>query len=342
MIGGSLFNDFFGNSNSLLGQVFGQRGKSIRAISAPLKLTVRERPEQALGQRWLPARDLDLVEIWGEGVSDVPDFKVGEPIDRIIAIRARGVASSQLPIPKLTDVHGVKQYTEPTYEDSQLINGQMIAVRALPTVLIPTREGHLTLPAIDVEWWDSETDQARVATLPSRTVQVHPDKKSPTQAEILPATAERPPQSPEIQEQVSPTQSDTTGIAFSTFGWISFWIALGSGIIALIGLRKSRSHAKLKSPIFFNKKLKHIQLKRQLKHACKSGGSTTAETALLKIAHLKWPESPPHSTTEIHQRLRTSEMTRAIRTLAASRYGKNNPDKWAGDSPGKPFVNQAW
>ena len=88
----------------------------------------------------------------------------------------------------------------------------MFSVRALPTVLIPTREGHLTLPSIDVEWWDTETDQARVATLPARTVKVHPGEQSNAQSEPLPmATAPSPPQNPMSQNKAEPTESEMAG-----------------------------------------------------------------------------------------------------------------------------------
>ena len=44
----------------------------------------------------------------------------------------------------------------------------MLAVRLQPTVLIPTREGELALPPIELAWWDTEAEVARTAP-PSST-----------------------------------------------------------------------------------------------------------------------------------------------------------------------------
>ncbi|MAI79540.1 MAG: hypothetical protein CL917_11405 [Deltaproteobacteria bacterium] len=337
MLGGSLLNDFFGNRNSLLDDFFGQSGKSIRAISNPIEVTVRERPEQALGQRWLPAQDLALVEAWGDGVSDIPTFKVGEPIDRIIAIRARGVTSSQLPIPESSDVDGLKQYTQPDYEDTQHLNGEMFSVRALPTVLIPTREGHLTLPSIDVEWWDTETDQARVATLPARTVQVHPGEQSNAQSEPLPmATAPSPPQNPMSQNKAEPTESEMAVTHPGTSVWTSFWVIVVT-LIAVIVFWKTYSSDKPRTSNFLTRNLEHKQLKRKLRHACSSSDPIAAESTLLEIASLKWPERAPRSTAEILQHIGTSEMACELKALAASRYAKTTSEEWNGDELWEAF-----
>lgn len=330
LMGGSLFDNFFGGSGHLFDQVLGHRGQSVRAISDPVQLTIRERPDQAPGQRWLPAQDLELVEIWPNGSPNPPPFVVGEPVNRVVAVRARGVTASQLPIPEPPQAQGVKQYAEPAYEDSQEVDGGMIAVRATPTVLIPTRAGNLTLPPVEIDWWDTKTDQARTAILPARTVYVEHGSPGLDQHAATPPApvAFEPPQTP------PPTAEMTDLTPIEPGADHAAWIGLGvAGLIGLVGLLaypyRQKSHvARTPGPLAL--RLQKTQLERNFKRACLSGDRIAAETTLLEIAQLIWPDKPPRSTGEIAQRADLAELDREIAHLGASRFSVSSQLDWNG------------
>lgn len=334
LMGGSIFDDFFGRSGSLFDRVLGHRGQSVRVLSDPIALTVRERPEQAPGQRWLPAQNLELVELWGEGASDPPRFVVGEPVDRIIAVRAQGVTASQLPIPDPSETEGVKQYSKPAYEDSQEMDGGMVAVRAQPTVLIPTRPGLLTLPALEVEWWDTDTDQARTSVLPARTVRVEPGQHEEERlaSTSVPLGATTPPDGPSTSgggtEEITPL-SDNPGA--NQAAWIGLFIA---GLIALIAMTVHQRRDQDKSggsPGQHHARPAKSRLEGNLKRACHSGDEAGAARALVQIGEWVWADNPPRSTGEISTRTGSPELEKEINRLNASRFAHSSQSSWKGD-----------
>jgi len=326
MIGGSLFDDFFSNSGSLLNEVFGSRGRPVRAVSQPIVLAIRERPAEAGGERWLPAQELELVELWGEGDSEPPSLRVGEPVNRVVAVRARGVTASQLPLPKLAEAPGLKQYTEPAYEDSQGVDREMVALRALPTVLIPTEPGTHILPEVEIEWWDTGSDQARIARLPPRTLEVAPARGAAAAAGSAPplaSTEPSPPAGGSGAPSVGPGQEEAapfSGVA------VALGLALVMGLVGYGGWHRFGGKPRESSP-----QPRRRQLEKRLKEACSTGDAVGAESALLALGRACWPELPPRTPTEWTRRLASSELEAAIRGLSQHRFSAEVGMCWDGE-----------
>ncbi len=166
--GHSLLDQFFGNapmSRNLLERFFGGASQRVAIGSTPVTLRVRPRPDAVAGQWWLPARDVALSEDWDP---DAPSVRIGEPITRRIEVRADGVSPAQLPALPSGATGGIKQYSEAP-KTTETVRG---TIRVDETTLIPTQAGSLTLPAIEISWWDTKADALRKATLPARDIEV--------------------------------------------------------------------------------------------------------------------------------------------------------------------------
>jgi hypothetical protein len=166
--GQSLLDQFFANSpmpRDLLEGFFGGASRRVAIGSNPVTLRVRPRPEGVAGQWWLPARDVALSEHWDPAAASV---RVGEPITRRIELRADGVSPAQLPALPSGGAPGIKQYAEAP-KTTETARG---TVRVDETTLIPTQPGSVTLPAVEVAWWDTKADALRKATLPPRSIEV--------------------------------------------------------------------------------------------------------------------------------------------------------------------------
>jgi hypothetical protein len=166
--GHSLLDQFFANSpmqRDLLEGFFGGASRRIAIGSNPVMLRVRPRPEAVAGEWWLPARDVALSEHWDPAAASV---RVGEPITRRIELRADGVSPAQLPALPSGGAPGIKHYAEAP-KITETVRG---TVRVDETTLIPTQPGSVTLPAIEVAWWDTKADALRKATLPPRSIEV--------------------------------------------------------------------------------------------------------------------------------------------------------------------------
>ena len=118
---------------------------------------------------WLPAKNLHLSESWGsEGL------RVGEPLNRTITIRAEGVSPQQLPdlVSRNEQTNEMKVYPEPVKFKEDQAGAHAVSERQQAFTLIPQREGEITLPAIKIAWWDTQSRSARIAQLPERRLKI--------------------------------------------------------------------------------------------------------------------------------------------------------------------------
>jgi hypothetical protein len=139
--------------------------------STPVTLNVQ--PAVAGIVPWLPARNLTIEESWDPSQK----LEVGEPITRSIKIVAEGILSSQLP--DLSERQNRDQHLK-VYADKPVIGDEIKektihSYRLEQYTLIPQQSGNLTLPEITLEWWDVAKNEKAVASLPSRSVEIHPN-----------------------------------------------------------------------------------------------------------------------------------------------------------------------
>jgi hypothetical protein len=321
--GGSLLEDFFANTpraHALLENFFGTESRRIAATSKPLKLSVRPRPEGVAGQWWLPARAVSLSEHWDPAGASV---RVGEPITRRIEIRADGVSPAQVPALASEDVAGVKQYAEAPKVTENLRG----TVRVDETTLIPTQPGSVTLPAIEIAWWDTKADALRTATLPARDIEVTPvaGGDAPLGAGAAPA--------PAPVADSAPTPTPTSALASPGLGGLvqgfesRVRIALIAGAalaLFLLGIvvarlwqrRAHRNESRVADPPAPTRRA----LERALRRACARKDVVAAETALRGLRHRLGGEAAIFGDQSVSQE---------IARLHAVRYSTQG-DVWSG------------
>lgn len=134
--------------------------------------TLNVRPPVPGIRPWLPAVALKIEEVW----DSTQALKVGEPLSRSFKISALGLSSSQLPSLKSLQGEGenLKIYAD-TPETSDGIEDQnTTSSRIEKYTLIPLKSGPLTLPQIDVSWWNVIDNSQKTTTIPSRTLHIVP------------------------------------------------------------------------------------------------------------------------------------------------------------------------
>lgn len=266
------FGDVFGGS--LLSRL-GPPTRPVRTASAALELSVRPRPDAASGTWWLPARSVELRESWESGP---PRFRVGEPVRRHLTLRADGVAADQLPELSLPEPDGLNQYREPAQEDTRANEEGLQAFRAVDTVLIPTRAGELELPAIEVSWWDTTADRARVARLPARSIHVLPGTGAP---EVAASAASPAPPAHSGLRPVPPADSARPPARS--------WIVPGSAAVLLLlvlggagPVLRRRGRASEAPPAASRRRAERL-----LARACRRGDAAAAEAACRLLVRLE-------------------------------------------------------
>jgi hypothetical protein len=129
----------------------------------------------------LPAKSLQISEEWS---TDPETLRAGEPVTRTLSLRAVGLSAEQLPEVAVTISDGIKEYADQpitrTTTDTDWVHG----VREQRIALVPGSDGTYTLPEIRIDWWDTERDALRQATLPARTLRVDPALRGGSGADV--------------------------------------------------------------------------------------------------------------------------------------------------------------
>jgi len=153
--------------SSLLDDMFNS-GRAVTVRSKPLTLEIKPRPTG--DDTWfLPAKRVELRSNWSP---TNPKFRVGEAVTRTIQLFALGASKEQLPDIPVTNIDGAQLYLDRTNDDSADTPEGTAAIREFTVSIVPTRAGEVSLPAIDVKWWDTSSDTERVASLPAQIISV--------------------------------------------------------------------------------------------------------------------------------------------------------------------------
>ena len=141
----------------------------ISLTAQPVTVDVRPIPSENNGYWWLPSSKVEISSDWEHGL---PDFKVGEAVNRKIKLTAYGVVDTQLPKIIFPETPALKQYPEtPEYKSHNIDNG-IVSEMLLNVVYIPQQGGSLTVPAIDIPWYNLKTNSIERAYLPALNINV--------------------------------------------------------------------------------------------------------------------------------------------------------------------------
>lgn len=135
----------------------------------PLSLQVRGIPPEFTGDVWLPAKSVHVYQGFNP---DQKKITVGSPISRRLALTFDGAQSGELPAFDGGAQAGLEIHAfRPTRSEHSTPSG-LVAALEQKISLTPTRLGEITIPTIEVPWWNTVTDQQEVARFPGYTITV--------------------------------------------------------------------------------------------------------------------------------------------------------------------------
>ncbi|HFQ5256047.1 TPA: BatD family protein [Vibrio vulnificus] len=181
-------------------------------------IKVKAIPNNA-AQPWLPAQQLSLVQQWHQDGGENNTVEQGSSITREITLTAKGLNENQLPTLKFDYPASVRVYDEkPAFKTLDNGTTQM----TLKQVLILTETGDLTLPSLQLAWWNTISDQQETAALEGRQLKVKPGS---AQVFTLP---EQPAQASETNHRPDSTHQESNQNAtiwfYLTWTFASLWI----------------------------------------------------------------------------------------------------------------------
>lgn len=270
---------------------FGISGTPVKRYSQPLTLQVQPQPTTYQGKQWLPAKSITLNAHW----QTPPDkLKAGEPATLTLAIVADGLTAEQLPKLDLQAPTGVKAYTDKPELRNETNNNGVIGVRQENWVVVAPYNGHYTLPAMQLEWWNSKTNQTEVAKLEAVNLVVSGGQAAPANASppnqaaaVAPTNPATAPVNP--TPAVKPAASDTTW----SWGWIASSLLLLGALMAAswaVWRWAMKANASVKPAV---KAANAKTVWQELEHACLQNQAAAAHSALLQWVDVGWHLQPP-------------------------------------------------
>ncbi len=329
--------------NGFLDPFLGMMGKQIRRQSNGIEIKVRPKPASyPANAPWLPTANLSIKETLNP---DKDSFKVGEPITRIITLEAMGVAPSLLPPLPVPEGKGFKVYPEPA-DTRSLPDAQGVSSRRVETqAYIPTQPGTLTLPTIEVPFWNVQTDKLDKAVLPGRTLTITGTTAASTQpfsaSDNGTASGQTASQALSALSGATPTAGDSGSARF--WQWLCLALLL-TWVITLalwfLQSRKSRAQANHSASGDEQVPATLSRSRDALLNACKQNHPVIARKAL--VAWFKQLDSSHavHSLGHVRQYALSALLARAASELEQTLYRPAEGISWNSDALRKGIADE--
>jgi len=283
--------------------------------SEPLTVVVKPIPAPPAdfpNAAWLPAKSLDLSEVWSR---EPGRLSIGEPITRHITITALGQLSTQIPVIDPAVADGVKIYPDKPELRVSVEPEGIRATRKDQYAMIGVRPGVVELPELNLPWWNIDAGEWQLASLPSRSLTILPSDET-----ALPPIVE-----PQID---TPFEAETITVKSG------FWRRISEGLIALWLLtvlawwwsrRPEKKPKEREPPPIYKQQAKFLKAARK---AALVEDEATVKAALLSWGRLQWPNDWPRSIGDLASRV-SDPLTTELNTLCNSSYGPNG-ESWNG------------
>ncbi|KXF80004.1 hypothetical protein ATN88_11505 [Enterovibrio coralii] len=173
-------------------------GLPISRQAESVTLKIKDKPADYKGL-WLPTSSLTLSQRWEpDTLGGEQTAKVGEPINRVISLSIANTAQSAMPNLSITYPNQVRVYSDkPEYTQQ----GDA-TVMTLKQVIIPREEGKIDLPALSINWFNTQTGKQEKAEISGLSLNVEPGDIAAQPSPALPELAVQTPASTQVRAKV--------------------------------------------------------------------------------------------------------------------------------------------
>lgn len=308
----------FEASNSGFGGFF-SRGNRLIRLTEEKTIDITPIPAHISASQWMPSSQVKLEQSWSNNSSTLT---AGEPITRSIKISALGLTASQIqPLPSLNN-SALKLYPDQPILEDKKTNLGILGIRTESVAIVPNQEGQITLPSIEVKWWDTVNNRMQTSRLPEKTFTVQAAQNTP-QISYGNNLADQPVSTDEIQ------------LNQSGFSQLTNWsLALNALLIAIvIGLLYWRRNSQPKPTSEEINQLPNAkQLLNQIaKLAAENKLAVMRDSILLWGAEV-FPKQPPRSLNQLADLMANSELKQQFANLDESLFKADSKNSLEVDS----------
>jgi len=347
----SMIEQFFGRdpfgNDSFFATPFGDPGKRVHTSSKAVTVKVKPHPASYTAATWLPGEDLTLHDSWA---MQPPEFRVGEPVTRVISIDAKGLAASHLPDVTMPAIANMRIYPEEPRRESRTDGAMVYGHSEQSFAFVPQKAGRVTLPEIRLSWWDVKAGKEQVAVLPSWNVEVLPGTGGVQGTPVTPTTAVNKPAAQPVVEPPASAAPTASSAAINTLKHVWPWIAGGAILLMFVALFMWRLSRRKPTAAVAPVDVKPAMpaavpgpdaggALRALRQACDDNDARTAAKALLDWAAAEWPDNPPRNLGAVASRLK-NDAGAEVRRLDQSLYAPGGVN-WDGAALKNAFKTPA-
>ncbi len=315
------------NSRSFLG--FSGRNKAIRQRTKSHTITVLPQPDTFPTQyTWLPAQNVTLEETWS---SDPNQMSVGEPVTRTLTLKVEGLTSAQLPELWHAKPTGIMKIygDKPELNDEKFDQG-FIATRKESSAVVVNSPGSVTLPAIKIPWWDSNTNTLQWAAVPKRTISVQgsansanvngsPQTTGSPAPSVVQNNAQTSALADSLNEEVLSLKTKLRNANIQKYALLFFLL-----VTLVLYIREKMKKAAFQGEANpSSHKQESNAAKKAFSHLltkCQQGSGHEIRSALSAWAMVYWPNQKPKTLDDIAHLIDDAEIAQALKTLDASLY----------------------
>jgi len=309
--------------------IFSQIGRVLRVNSNDVTLNVQPMPATwDANQAWLPASSVSLREIPDPHPLD--DLQQGGSLTRTIEMRVHGLMAEQLPslLPK-APLQGWKQYPDKPELKNEVDEHGVVGIRREKVALIPTQAGDLSLPAIDITWWNTQTQRVEHASVLKRIVSVAPNPsavpKQPSQTSKAVQTQPTMNQTP-VETDKKAVKEGVTSSLTSDHHEVQFWQGISAvlgmaWLLTMLWMMYGKKHPQKDEEALQAQNQTLKDARQSLKKACQHGDAKAVQEALQAWAKLVDEE---HGLNMMQLKEKSDELTEAVNDLQRYLYSNHS------------------
>ncbi len=331
--------------------------KLIKVQSEPLNLQVLPIPASYTADSWLPSEAV-TISTKLSAATDAP--RVGDTLMWDINVRAKGSLPEQIPTLDFNSTRQYKLYPQPPKFSNQKTAIGVTGEQNIQVEVVPTAEGELVLPNIDIAYWDTKTRQIAhasaatkgivIAALPTGQATASkpnidtsplPAQPSSTAPISLVKKPESEKQQIQNEEKAIPlTSQQQENSTLSLRDWLIYALLTVASLLLLAGLYKrfKKSETELSAEAHVPTLQEFAPLStpdeasafKILIQCCQQNQLSELRSNLLEWARHRWGDQEIRTLDDI-KRLTSVQVTQLLMEAELMMYSKNPMHQWQGN-----------
>jgi hypothetical protein len=315
------FGAFESTSRSQFG-AFASRGNRVFRDTQAKTIDIMARPAHVPADEWMPSSNVELTEQWSD---DLNNLSVGEPITRTIRISAQGLTGAQILPLTIAPSSQYKLYPDQPQLDQQVSSNGLLGTRTESLALVPNQAGEITLPAIEMRWWDTVNQRMQTASLPGKTVQVSANTTI-NNAPVVPNNQLLTMEPLNLNAEAAKVENTAPSMLVKLS--LAFNALLLAAIAALVaGRRRQQTATQASSEVQTSALLNLKQQLKAIEMQAKQNNLMGMRDAILSWGQCLFAETPPTTLKQLSTLLDDTELQEQFAQLDRQLYkGKTDDD----------------